>query len=260
METFRSLGYAEFDAESDSLLTPSNVPTVPTVTTTTTPSPLERQQALPKDNFGFVLKLFNDLLMIKLNISRSENNNFSFIIDLGPENLIPTSSSDENTFIKVKPTLNLDNKQFTKLNLQFARQEDAQFSKKSAQVIQKLINRLSIEEQTKFLAQFTMLNFAQQQYAYKQFVSTPENVQQFALKQFLTLEPHILTISIDREIQAEEEERKQDQIIQTQSNSFQNQISNTNFLNNQNNEFLNQNNNPVKQSRLIDQSLFQTNF
>ena len=255
METFRSLGYAEFDAESDSLLTPSNVPSV---TTTTTPSPLERQQALPKD-FGLVVKLFNDLTR-KLNIFRSEDNNFSSIIDLGPENLIPTSSSDENTFIKVKPTLNLANKQFTKLNLQFAMQEDAKFSKKSAQVIQKLINRLSMEEQTKFLAQFTMLNFAQQEYAYKQFVSTPENVQQFALKQFLTLEPHILTISIDREIQAEEEERKQDQIILTQSNSFQNQISNTNFLNNQNSEFLNQNNNPVKQSRLIDQSLFQTNF
>lgn len=151
-------------------------------------------------------------------------------------------------------------KQFTKLNLQFARQEDPQFSRKSAQVIQNLINQLSMEEQTKFLAQFTMLDFAQQEYAYKQFVSTPENVQQFALKQFLTLEPEILIISLDREIQAEEQERKNDQIIPIQSNSFQNQISNTNFLNNQKNAFLNQNKNPVKQSRLIDQSRFQTNF
>ena len=157
----------------------------------------------------------------------------------------------------MKPTLNVVTKQFTKLNLEFARQVDAQFSKKSAEVIQNLINKLSIEEQTKFLAQFAMLDFAQQEYAYKQFVSTPENVQQFALKQFLTLEPEILIISIDRELQAEEQERKKDQ---TQSNSFQNQISNTNFLNNPNNEFLNQNNNPVKQSRLIDQSRFQTNF
>ena len=160
----------------------------------------------------------------------------------------------------MKPTLNVVTKQFTKLNLQFARQEDPQFSRKSAQVIQNLINQLSMEEQTKFLAQFTMLDFAQQEYAYKQFVSTPENVQQFALKQFLTLEPEILIISLDREIQAEEQERKNDQIIPIQSNSFQNQISNTNFLNNQKNAFLNQNKNPVKQSRLIDQSRFQTNF
>lgn len=198
-------------------------------------------------------------MTIKLDISRTENtNNFTLKIDSGPENLIPTSSRDEkNTFIKVKPSLNLVTKQFTKLNLEFARQVDAQFSKKSAEVIQNLINKLSIEEQTKFLAQFAMLDFAQQEYAYKQFVSTPENVQQFALKQFLTLEPEILIISIDRELQAEEQERKKDQ---TQSNSFQNQISNTNFLNNPNNEFLNQNNNPVKQSRLIDQSRFQTNF
>ena len=174
--------------------------------------------------------------------------------------MTPTSSSDENSFIKVKPSLDPDTKQFTKLNLQFARQEDAQFSKKSAQVIQNLINKLSMEEQTKFLGQFTMLNLAQQEYAYKQFVSTPENVQQFALKQFLTLEPDILIISIDREIQAEEEEMKKGQLIQTQLNSFQNHISNANFLNNQNNEFLNQNNNPVKQSRQIDQSRFQTNF
>ena len=200
----------------------------------------------------------NDLT-INLNISRAENTNFSLIIDLGPANVSPTSSSDENTFIKVKPSLNPDTKQFTKLNLQFARQEDPQFSKKSAQVIQNLINKLSMEEQTQFLAQFTMLDFAQQEYAYKQFVSSPENVQQFALKQFLTLEPEILIISIDREIHAEEEERKKDQIIQSQSNSFQNQISNANFLNNQNTEFLNQNSNPVKQ-RLIDQNRFQTNF
>ena len=162
----------------------------------------------------------------------------------------------------MKPTLNLVTKQFTKLNLQFSKQEEAQFSKKSAQVIQNLINKLSMEEQTKFLAQFTMLNFAQQEYAYQQFVSTPENVQQFALKQFLSLEPDILSISIDREIQAEEEEeeRRKNQIIQTVPTSFQNQISNTNFLNNQKNAFLNQNKNPVKQSRLIDQSRFQTNF
>ena len=50
-ETSRSLGYEPFSAESDSLLTRSDVPAA----TSTTQSPPERQQALPKDSFGFVI-------------------------------------------------------------------------------------------------------------------------------------------------------------------------------------------------------------
>ena len=45
-ESFRSLGYQPFGADSDSLLTLS--------TTTTTEPPLERKQALSNDTFGLV--------------------------------------------------------------------------------------------------------------------------------------------------------------------------------------------------------------
>ena len=97
------------------------------------------------------------------------------------------------------------------------------------------------------MEQFARLNSDQQSYAYKQFISNPVEVQEFALKQFLTLDPEILIISIDREIEGEKK-------------AIENQISNLDFSNSANNEISNPNSNPVRQIRLIDQSQFQTNF
>ena len=71
--------------------------------------------------------------------------------------------------------------------------------------IETMLNRLSINDQQKFLDQFSKLNRDQQQYAFQQFISSPPNVQEFALKQFLNLDPEVLKISIDREIEAENE-------------------------------------------------------
>ena len=158
----------------------------------------------------------------------------------------------------------MSTREFTNLNVEFVDQQDAQFSKNSALTIQSLLNKLSVQQQTRFLEQFAKLNSAQQNYAYKQFISTPLNVQEFALKQFLTLDPEILIISIDREIEGEKREPQTfdfpDRNRPFQSNILQNQISNSAFLTNQNNELLDPNTSPVRQSRLIDQSRFQTNF
>ena len=125
--------------------------------------------------------------------------------------------------------------------------EDTQFDQKSAKTIESLLNRLSLQQQTRFVEQFARLNSDQQSYAYKQFISNPVEVQEFALKQFLTLDPEILIISIDREIEGEKK-------------AIENQISNLDFSNSANNEISNPNSNPVRQIRLIDQSQFQTNF
>ena len=160
------------------------------------------------------------------------------------DNRIPT---DDNNLISLRPSLDTSSKQFTNLNLQFVEREDTQFDQKSAKTIESLLNRLSLQQQTRFVEQFARLNSDQQNYAYKQFISNPVEVQEFALKQFLTLDPEILIISIDREIEGEK-------------NAIENQISNLDFSNSVNNEISNPNSNPVRQNRLIDQSQFQTNF
>merc|ERR1711971_921448 len=46
---------------------------------------------------------------------------------------------------------------------------------------EEFLNRLTEEDKTKFLQQFSYLNLEQQQYAYNQFLSIPANVQQFAI-------------------------------------------------------------------------------
>ena len=201
--------------------------------------------------------------MLTLNYVRKQNKNFSLVIDFGQADGIPTSARNENTFIKVKPTINLSTNEFTNLQVQFAEDRDVKFSKKSAQTIEDLLNKLDIQQQTKFLEQFSKLNLSQQKYAYKQFISTPRDVQEFALQQFLTLDPEILIISIDREVRAEEGGAQPTNIseknLPQQLNGL-NQISNSDFLQNQNNESLNTNKKPFRQSRVIDQSRFQTNF
>jgi len=68
---------------------------------------------------------------------------------------------------------------------------------------EEFLNRLTEEDKTKFLQQFSFLNVEQQQYAYNQFLSTPANVQQFAIKQFLSLDPEVLVFSIQTEIDSE---------------------------------------------------------
>ena len=90
--------------------------------------------------------------------------------------------------------------------------------------IEALLNRLSISDQQKFLEQFSRLTREQQQYAFKQFISSPLNVQEFALNQFLNLDPEVLKISIDREIESENGTKLNQQ---QQSNSLRhpNQIS-----------------------------------
>ena len=199
--------------------------------------------------------------MLTLNyLIRKKNENFSLVIDFGQADGIPTSARNENTFIKVKPTINLSTNEFTNLQVQFTKDRDVKFSKKSAQTIEDLLNKLDIQQQTRFLEQFSKLNLSQQKYAYKQFISTPVDVQEFALKQFLTLDPEILIISIDREVRAEEAEAQPNKDLPHQSNRIQNLISNSGFLENQSNEFFNTNKKPFRQSRLIDQSRFQTNF
>jgi hypothetical protein len=69
--------------------------------------------------------------------------------------------------------------------------------------IEVILNQLTKQQQDKFLSQFSKLNFAQQTYAYNQFLSTPPETQQFALSQFLSLDPQVLIISIQTELNSE---------------------------------------------------------
>jgi hypothetical protein len=69
--------------------------------------------------------------------------------------------------------------------------------------IEVILNQLTKQQQDKFLFQFSQLNFAQQTYAYNQFLSTPPETQQFALHQFLSLDPQVLIISIQTELNSE---------------------------------------------------------
>ena len=182
----------------------------------------------------------SDSLLTRISTIRENNSPLS--TDLGEENRIQT---DDNNLISIKPSLDMSRKKFTNLNVNFLKQKDAQFDQKSAQTIESLLNKLSLQQQKMFVEQFGKLNSAQQNYAYNQFISNPAHVQEFALKQFLTLDPEILIISIDREIEGEK--------------NFPG-IKNADFSDSANNDFSTPNSNPVRQSRLIDQSRFQTKF
>merc|ERR1711971_1460935 len=88
---------------------------------------------------------------------------------------------------------------------------------------EEFLNRLTEEDKTKFLQQFSYLNLEQQQYAYNQFLSTPANVQQFAIKQFLSLDPEVLVFSIQTEIDSERGVQPQRQITQPLQPQFNQQ-------------------------------------
>ena len=60
---------------------------------------------------------------------------------------------------------------------------------------------LSPRDQDKFLQQFSFLNSEQQNYAFKQFLSSRREIQQFAISQFLKLDPETLIVSIQAEIE-----------------------------------------------------------
>ena len=88
---------------------------------------------------------------------------------------------------------------------------------------EEFLNRLTAEDKTKFLQQFSYLNLEQQQYAYNQFLSTPANVQQFAIKQFLSLDPEVLVFSIQTEIDSERGVQPQQQQPQPPQPQFNQQ-------------------------------------
>ena len=62
---------------------------------------------------------------------------------------------------------------------------------------------MSPTDQSLFLERFSVLNLAQQTYAYNQFLSTPPEIQKFAISQFLSLDPEVLIVSIQAEIDRE---------------------------------------------------------
>ena len=68
---------------------------------------------------------------------------------------------------------------------------------------ERFLNQLSPQDQALFLERFSVLNLAQQTYAYNQFLSTPPDIQKFAISQFLSLEPEVLIVSIQAEIERE---------------------------------------------------------
>ena len=113
------------------------------------------------------------------------------------------SDEQNGSFIRATPSIT-NTGQFTNLQLLLMRPQTTDENTREAKSnIEALLNRLSISDQQKFLEQFSRLTREQQQYAFKQFISSPLNVQEFALNQFLNLDPEVLKISIDREIDAE---------------------------------------------------------
>ena len=115
------------------------------------------------------------------------------------------SDGQSGSFIRATPSIT-NTGQFTNLQLLLMRPQTTDENMRVAKTnIEAMLNRLSINDQQKFLDQFSRLNRDQQQYAFQQFISSPPNVQEFALKQFLNLDPEVLKISIDREIEAENE-------------------------------------------------------
>ena len=100
--------------------------------------------------------------------------------------------------------------QVTNLQLLLMRPQTTDENTRAAKTnIEAMLNKLSDSDQRKFLEQFSILNRKQQQYAYRQFISSPPNVQVFALRQFLNLDPEVLKISIDREITTEKDTNEQ---------------------------------------------------
>ena len=100
--------------------------------------------------------------------------------------------------------------QVTNLQLLLMRPQTTDENTRTAKTnIEAMLNKLSDSDQRKFLEQFSILNRKQQQYAYRQFISSPPNVQVFALRQFLNLDPEVLKISIDREITTEKDTNEQ---------------------------------------------------
>jgi len=113
------------------------------------------------------------------------------------------SDEQSGSFIRATPSIT-NTGQFTNLQLLLMRPQTTDENTREAKTnIEALLNRLSINDQQKFLEQFSRLTREQQQYAFKQFISSPLNVQEFALNQFHNLDPEVLKISIDREIDAE---------------------------------------------------------
>ena len=120
-----------------------------------------------------------------------------------PVNSDVGSDVQSDSFIRATPSIT-NTGQFTNLQLLLMRpQTTDENTRQSKTNIEALLNRLSINDQQKFLDQFSRLTREQQQYAFQQFILSPLNVQEFALKQFLNLDLEVLKISIDREIEAE---------------------------------------------------------
>ena len=91
------------------------------------------------------------------------------------------------------------------LQVNFDKQQQQRQTLNPRDNIEVILNQLSKEKQQKFLSQFAELNFEQQTYAYNQFLSTPPEIQEFALNQFITLDPKVLILSIQTELDSENE-------------------------------------------------------
>ena len=182
---YRSLGYAPFSEDSDSLLTVS--------------PKVDESTKKPK-----IVKT-KPTSLSKLSVFGSRDN-FSLVINLGHQNVDRVNnqvSNDRESFVKVTPTM--VNNKIRKLDLSLKKTQNISQNQKISK-FEELLNQLSIDKQRKFLEQFSKLNPSQQNYAYSQFISSPIDVQQFALKQFLSLEPEVLIVSIDRELETEDTE------------------------------------------------------
>jgi len=151
---------------------------------------------------------------------------------------------------------NQDSGEFS-LKVNFNQQQSQQQNVDPKINIEVLLNKLTKQQQDKFLAQFSQLNFEQQTYAYDQFLRTPPETQLFALNQFLSLDPQVLIVSIQTELNSEPTFSGQ-----TQTNSVsQNKPRLPNSLAQPQQQFFTQaqptRNSPLTQ---IDQNRFQTNF
>ena len=75
------------------------------------------------------------------------------------------------------------------------------------------MNRLSTDNQLKFLQQFNSLPEELQLYSYDKFLSIPQNLQQSAITQFLTLDRNILADTLENERRREMKEKTEENFV-----------------------------------------------
>ena len=70
-----------------------------------------------------------------------------------------------------------------------------------------ILNKLPLSSQQKFLEQFLSLTPEHQSFVYRKLLSSPADIQQFAIDQFISLDNRVLVVSIQAELDKENQRK-----------------------------------------------------